>query len=121
MIRIRAYNTKTQEMFLPEELAEDQMTLLPTGEFINVSGANTKLSVIYPTTAMIPMLSTGLFDMHFEEIFDGDLMRSNYDNEVSLVEMREGVWESGGAPLTAVQDRQYVIGNIHENKDLLKR
>lgn len=54
-IKFRGWHTKQKKMYSAEEMASDQLTLLPTGEFINVSGSSTKLSTIYPKDMFIPL------------------------------------------------------------------
>lgn len=74
-IRVRGWHVKLQRMFSPEEMAADQMTLLPTGQFINVA-SRLEQSVIYPVDKFIPLLSTGLYDKNGVEIFKGDVVKA---------------------------------------------
>lgn len=59
-------------MFSPEEMAKDQLTLLPTGKFINVNSVNTSLSEIYEH--IIPLIYIGSRDHNGRRIFDGDIL-----------------------------------------------
>jgi hypothetical protein len=128
MIRVRAWNSASKEMFSPETMAEDQLTLLPTGQFINVNSASTRLSVIYPIGTMVPMLSSGLRDKNGVEIFGGDICRyTDYDGKVYIQEMHPisnyhfwgHVWENlDGAD--EGQNPYEVIGDIHQSPELLK-
>ncbi len=59
-IKFRAWHFKANKMFSAEEIAEDQLTLLPTGKFINVSGSKTTLSVVFDLDVMLPLQFTGL-------------------------------------------------------------
>lgn len=74
VIKFRAWHTGLNKMFSPEEMANDQLTLLPTGQFINVSGNRTSDSVIYSKDMMIPMQFTGKTFPDGVEIYEGDLI-----------------------------------------------
>jgi hypothetical protein len=125
MIRVRAWNSASKEMFSPETMAEDQLTLLPTGQFINVNSASTRLSVIYPIGTMIPMLSTGTTDQHGTEIFADDIVRYDYHSAGGIKEGCIAVikWDSRAAafnvPLGIFHTNVEVIGNVHQNPELI--
>jgi uncharacterized phage protein (TIGR01671 family) len=122
-IKFRAWNGKMEKMFSAEDMAEDQMTLLPTGQFINVSSESTKLSIIYPLDAMLPLQYTGLKDKNGKEIYEGDIVKVPQFPRPLFVK-----WDYNGyhlfenicneASLGGVEDE--VIGNIYENPELLK-
>lgn len=80
-IRFRGWHTFTNKMFSPEEMASDQLTLLPTGSFINVNGTHTSLSTIYDRDKFIPLQSTGHTDSKNKEIFEGDILRETIEEE----------------------------------------
>jgi hypothetical protein len=72
-IKCRAWDKKREKMWTAEEMAEDQLTLMPDGSgFINVSGVSTKLSQRAPH--LIPMLWTGRKDCKGTEIYDRDII-----------------------------------------------
>lgn len=127
-IKFRAWNTKTKEMFSAEEMAEDQLTLLPTGKFINVHSGSLELSVIYPIDIMIPMQYIGLKDKNSKEIFEGDILCFLNDMKYGLKEVIYSI-DKGGWNFLVDSNEDWdtfdsndyeVIGNIYENPELLK-
>jgi hypothetical protein len=120
-IRVRAWHFQLKKMFSPEEMAQDQMTLLPTGEFINVHSTSTRLSTIIPHTLMLPLQSTGLRDKNFIEVFEGDIIK-----EGGLVAVIEWDCEKASycyrtktATVGLYLFRGEKIGNKFENPELL--
>ena len=80
-IKVRAWHTKRKKMFSAEEMARDQLTLMPDGQgFINVHGGSTKLSHIYGLDIMIPLLYIGIKDPKNVDIYEGDVVEytNNY-------------------------------------------
>lgn len=120
-IKVRGWNTIQKKMFSPEEMAEDQLTLLPTGEFINVSGLSTRLSEIYPKDKFIPLLFIGLRDKNNKRIYVGDIVHISLPGfgieKNLLVE-----WKDGKLTEPMFEDyHREVIGNIYENPELLNK
>ena len=121
-ILFRAWHTKQKRMYSPEEMAADQLTLLTTGYFINVSGTSTKLSKIDFDYVLIPLQFTGLLDKHGKKIFEGDIF--NYGGKRNFVVIfHKGYfcYKSGPNEYHIFDETQVeVIGNIYENPELLK-
>jgi len=135
-IKVRAWHTRLKKMFSAEEMAEDQMCLLPTGKFINIH-PNPKLSVIDEADVMMPLLFTGRHDKNNKEIYEGDRVKTLYNHPFKFeneapwiegeIEYSHGEWmidyptHGVSIPLAVyyVADNIEVVGNIYENEDLL--
>jgi uncharacterized phage protein (TIGR01671 family) len=113
-------------MFSAEEMATDQMCLLPTGKFINVHSGSFYLSEIDHDGVMIPLQYTGLHDGNGKEIYEGDVVRYFHEfwNSGGMGEDRLGVieWDKDNACFTMHGTAKYteVVGNIYENGSLMK-
>lgn len=145
-LKFRAWHTQQKKMFSAEEMAEDQLTLLPTGQFINVSGNSTRLSTIFPIDILIPMEYSQFNDKDDIEIYEGDIIELvNYLGETIRVLCEKGIARreingiavdiSGFYFLTIDGAKTFpvvinymnvhdtaifkVIGNIYENPDLI--
>jgi uncharacterized phage protein (TIGR01671 family) len=131
-IKFRGWNTVKKVMFSAETMAEDQLTLLPTGQFINVDSQSPRLSQIYTAHKIIPLQFTGLKDENGKEIYEGDIVK--YDTEDGIVtatviyyeEENESNWISGFVfkPFKMTDytrdepNKLEVIGNIYKNPEL---
>ena len=127
-IQFRGWHVAHQCMFSAAEMAADQLTLLPTGQFINVSGDSTRLSQIFPADQFIPLQYTGLKDKNGKEIYEGDLIVHNSRNGDKPHPV---IYHTALAAFCGDYGLKYplqetelaeieVIGNIYENKDLIK-
>jgi len=126
-IKFRGWHNKKKEMFSPEEMGRDQLTIMPDGRgFINVHGSSTRLSS-FPD--MIPMQYTGLKDTDGVDIYEGDYVRC------SLAEGVVKYWNSQGSfridypkgsiafPMlhfNSCSDYK-IIGNIYQNPELITK
>lgn len=131
-IKFRAWHATAKKMFTAEEMAEDQLTLLPTGKFINVSGTSTNLSTIYES--MVPLQYTGLKDCNGKEIYEGDVVQDIVMGSNCQIVYTEYA-NFGLSPLNfKMDDLKYeiidpaysettleVIGNVFQNPELLKK
>ena len=137
-LRFRAYQTVQKKMYSPEEMGGDELTLAVDGRgLVNVSGVSPKLSR-YLGETMIVMQSTGVHDLNGKEIFEGDKVIFGWEVTFSsghwpgyiawdaasacwMIETEAGI----SVRLTDVLDENAaehdieVIGNFHQNADLL--
>lgn len=63
---------------------------------------------------------TGLKDKNGKEIYEGDIVRVSYGYNYVVRQFRTGAWRIGRDDLYAWADSSEVIGNIHENAELLE-
>lgn len=127
MIRIRGWHTKQKKMYSAEEMTEDQLAILPTGNFANISGLDKRFTENYPVSEFIPLLSTGVHDKDKEEIYQQDILRIHKyvyvvvwsDDQCSFV--LEPV-DKKNSPAYLNKDFASTckrIGNTYENSELL--
>lgn len=126
MIRVRMWNTKQNKMYYPEEMAQDQMCLLPTGQFINVH-PTPRFSTILPIDVFIPLLSSTLYDRDGKEIWEADLI-INIDRNGR--KPHRVIWFDGkfmgtygkfSYDLYAERHVIEVVGNAYENRELVEK
>ena len=139
-IKFRAWHNRLKRMFLPEEMAGDQLCLLPTGRFINCHSIKS-LSKVYTYAEMLPLQFTGLLDRGGVEIYEGDIVvigEVSGDKVPAIVKFGEGTitvcgyddhndynywgWYLDGL-IDCDQELKIgndikVIGNVYENPEL---
>ena len=122
-VKFRAWHTKKNRMFSPEEMARDQLTIMTDGKgFVNVHGGSTSLSTFIKS--MIPMQFTDVKDERGEEIFVGDLLifscEGTLQNGYHEVEDLRSFYEALDTLDSYLRINPIrVAGNIYENKELL--
>lgn len=84
-----AWHTKKKVWFTAEEMARDQLTLMPDGSgFINVHSADGRLSQLMDH--LIPVPYTGLHDVDGNEARENDLVRYLFKSDAP-----DEVWGTG--------------------------
>lgn len=128
-LKFRGWHPQLKRMFSAEEMGQDQLTLLTDGRgFINVSGADIRLSQLVP---MIPMQYTGLLDKNGKEIYEGDILKyvlpglESDDPSTEYIEpvvFKDGCFNvEGHTPVYVTTDWDCeVLGNIYEHPNLLE-
>ena len=116
-IKFRAWDTGKKKMYSSEKMGQDQLTISVDGRgFINVHGTSTKLSTF--CRHLIPEQFTGLLDKNGVEIFEGDMVM--VDSLYGWVTPR--IVSEFGLNIRSMSDDTFeVIGNIHENPELLEK
>lgn len=136
IIKFRGWHTHLRQMFSAEELASDQLTLLTTGQFINVSGSDRRLSRIMPADKFIPLQFTNRHDENGKEVYQGDLLRNHSEQFPYVYEVywspmfqwseRFNKGQFAGSLSNCVdivpqELKYYVVGNIYENPELIEK
>ena len=132
IIKFRAWHLIQKRMYSPEEMGQDQLTLMPDGRgFVNVHSVST--SKIDNYEKMIPLQFTGILDKNGKEIYEGDIIAwtsGRYDNDPVLAPvgfedgsfwMLDAINQSFGSVCNDWLRGEYeVLGNVYENPDLAK-
>jgi uncharacterized phage protein (TIGR01671 family) len=116
--RFRAYSNKHNRMLTWDESERQVMIYtdidINSGMTFDVAQGGFELD-----GEITLMQSTGLLDSEGTEIFEGDIVKAEWGlgNPVQDVEMRNFFWCRGECLID--EDSITVIGNIHENPELL--
>jgi len=128
--RFRAFDTKNKRMVEIKE-AKSNTSLIAMCSFGNQVGFINADGSTFWSPFCVMMQSTGLSDKNGKEIFEGDIVSvDGFEPNRMLVEWVESAWcmthPSLNMPIefTFLEDstgkQSVVVGNIHENYELLK-
>lgn len=124
IIKFRAWNTNTKEMYSAEEMGQDELQLNPDGRgFFNANSTSVRLSQYYPH--LIPLQFTGLHDKNHVPIYEGDIIKRihrneyiQWNNKEAAFFIRDKNWE-GDLLGIFISDKLQVVGNVFQNPELL--
>ena len=137
-IKFRAWDgTFDKKMFIVDRLSYtyDRTKVLATK--MDYSSENAKFEQLKEKSGQFPIMQfTGLLDKHGKEIYEGDIVKLK-ENEYYFERSGEVIFEEGTFKIKNVElwndgtynhysleilDTEFceIIGNIHENKDLIK-
>lgn len=74
----------------------------------------------HENTDLVVEFETGLKDKNGKEVYEGDIVRVSYGYNYEVRQSRTGAWRIGRDDLYAWADSLEVIGNIHEDPELLE-
>lgn len=121
-IKFRCWNTSSKAMYPNEHFGismdGDILQLMPRCEHYDIP------FVVNNGAAMIFMQYTGLLDKNGKPIYEGDILavsdkplyKVEWSNHMAMFDLKKANGDSAVDSFDACE----VIGNIHENKDLLK-
>lgn len=99
----------------------DQLVFNNQGlEEIWVFPKDDEMQQVYHPSEMVVEQYTGFTDKNGKEIYEGDIVRVSYGYNYEVRQLKSGAWRIGRDDLCVWADSSEVIGNIHENKELLE-
>jgi hypothetical protein len=120
-IRFRVWNGNKMYYLDGTQPVDDQFLLGMDGSLYEKTSGSYEEEKVYKLPACyVAMLSTGLKDKDGKEIWEGDVLRKNsvFFTVDSIATMYAPY--DYGSYLNTELDKLFVVGNIHENPELIK-
>ena len=122
-IKFRAWDNFNKQMLYPEQhFKDDVMVIRCLSGMVGYEWDSEGGGGVEDNKYLIPLQFTGLKDKNGKEIYEGDILFDEINDEKLLVEWdKSGCWKIGRvwACNYSANGADEIIGNIYENPELL--
>ena len=122
--KYRVWDTREKVMLSPKEVEANNYALGSNGVMVAMDSESSEDGHLWMTSWRIPLMWTGLLDKNKVPIYEGDILF--WDRSIlgsvryKYFEYLVGEGVSARALCAYKEDQLEVIGNVHENVELLK-